>query len=78
MERKDEVQQRAESITHLSVSAWHCTTCKALSERRKPQCLVSAMLPNLHALKRACMARESFHFTEYKIRPARISFLLCP
>lgn len=42
LQKKDEVQQRAEAITQLSVSAWHCTTCGIISERRKPQCQVRA------------------------------------
>ncbi len=40
MQKKDEVQQRMEAITQLSVGAWHCTTCDIITERRKAQCQV--------------------------------------
>ncbi|BDA42677.1 probable protein MCM10 homolog at N-terminal half [Coccomyxa sp. Obi] len=38
MQKKDEVQQRMEAITQLSIGAWHCTTCDIITERRKAQC----------------------------------------
>ncbi|EIE24646.1 hypothetical protein COCSUDRAFT_46891 [Coccomyxa subellipsoidea C-169] len=38
MQKKDELQQRGEAITQLSVTAWHCTTCDIITERRKPKC----------------------------------------
>ncbi|CAL8467671.1 g7209 [Coccomyxa elongata] len=38
MQKKDEVQQRMEAITQLSVGAWHCTICDIITERRKAQC----------------------------------------
>lgn len=42
MQKKDELQQRAEAITQLSVSAWHCSTCDIITERRKPHCQVTS------------------------------------
>lgn len=45
MQKKDEVQQRMEAITQLSVGAWHCTTCDIITERRKAQCQVQRLVP---------------------------------
>lgn len=39
---RDEVQQRAEAVTRLQVSAWHCRTCGTTTERRRPACQVHA------------------------------------
>ena len=45
---RDEVQQRAEAVTKLQVSAWHCRTCGTTTERRRPACQVPriAALPH--------------------------------
>ena len=37
---KDEAQQRMESITHLSVTAWRCATCNSVTNKRRPGCQV--------------------------------------
>ena len=44
MQKKDELQQRGEAITQLSVSSWHCITCDIITERRKPACQVIHVL----------------------------------
>ena len=41
LQRKDEVQQRMEAITHLTVTAWRCATCNSTTDKRRPSCQVS-------------------------------------
>ncbi|CAL5219574.1 g1434 [Coccomyxa viridis] len=38
LQRKDEVQQRMEAITHLTVTAWRCATCNSTTDKRRPSC----------------------------------------
>ena len=40
MQQQDEAQQRMESITHLPVTAWRCTTCDSTTDKRRPTCQV--------------------------------------
>ena len=41
LQRKDEVQQRMEAITHLTVTAWRCAICNSTTDKRRPSCQVS-------------------------------------
>ena len=41
LQSKDEVQQRMEAITHLTVTAWRCATCNSTTDKRRASCQVS-------------------------------------
>ena len=48
LERKDEAQQRMESVTHLQVTAWRCATCNCTTDKRRTTCQV--IWPSSHVL----------------------------
>ena len=41
LQHKDEMQQRMEAVTHLTVTAWRCATCNSTTDKRRPSCQVS-------------------------------------
>ena len=53
MQQRDEAQQRMESITHLTVTAWRCTTCDSTTEKRRPTCQVRQHSHSGHAMSAA-------------------------
>ena len=52
LQRKDEVQQRMEAITHLTVTAWRCATCSSTTDKRRASCQVSRC-PGPHSMRLA-------------------------
>ena len=48
LERKDEAQQRMESVTHLQVTAWRCATCNCTNDKRHTTCQV--IWPSFHVI----------------------------